>query len=149
MRALVERVDSAKVNVGKDTIAKIDKGLLVYIGIAQNDNEQDIEYIINKIVKLRIFEDREGKMNLDITQVAGQLLIIPAFTLQADTRKGNRPSFDQAAKPEYAKKLFEKLTKQLNQTHIPIQTGKFAEHMHIEAINNGPICILLDSKKLL
>ncbi len=146
MRVLIERVLSAKVLIDTEIFSQIDKGLLVYIGVADDDNINDIEYIAEKIRYLRIFEDDSGKMNLDISQVNGEILAISAFTLQASTKKGRRPSFDKAARPEKANELYQLLIEKLKAFSLNVKTGKFAAHMHIEAVNDGPICIIVDSK---
>ncbi len=148
MRALIERVSSAKVEVDGQAISAINIGLLVYLGVAEDDEPSDADYVADKIRYLRIFEDDAGKMNLDVMQIAGQVLVVPAFTLQADARKGRRPSFDNAAKPEKANELYQLLIDKLKARQLSVQTGKFAYHMHITAINDGPICILMDTQPI-
>jgi len=148
MRALVERVLEATVQVENQTIGKIGQGLLVYIGVEKGDGEPDVQYLVDKVRNLRVFEDEAGKMNLDIAQIGGSVLAISAFTLQADVRKGRRPSFDNAAVPELAKDLYQKVIQGLVQSGLTVQTGQFAAMMEVRAVNDGPICILLDSKRL-
>jgi len=148
MRALVERVLEATVLVEHQAIGQIGPGLLVYIGVEKGDGDSDVQYLVDKIRTLRIFEDEAGKMNLDIAQIGGSVLAISAFTLQADARKGRRPSFDNAAVPELAKDLYQKVVQGLIQSGLTVQTGQFAAMMEVRAVNAGPICILLDSKRL-
>ncbi len=145
MRVLIERVLSARVEIDGANFSEIGKGLLVYVGVSEDDEIKDVEYISDKISYLRIFEDDNGKMNLDIFQVGGEILAISAFTLQANARKGRRPSFDKAARPEKANRLYELLIDKLKSKGLAVKTGKFANHMNVQACNDGPICILLDS----
>ncbi|MBI2400888.1 MAG: D-tyrosyl-tRNA(Tyr) deacylase [Deltaproteobacteria bacterium] len=147
MRIVVQRVKKASVAVDGATKGEINKGLLVYAGVQKGDNASDIEYIASKLLGLRIFEDAEGKMNLDILQTGGEVLLISQFTLQGDCRKGRRPSFDQAETPEAARLLYEGLVKRLRES-VRVATGEFQSHMEVESINDGPVTMLLDSKKL-
>jgi D-aminoacyl-tRNA deacylase len=149
MRALVERVGEATVSVDGMAVGSIGEGLLVYVGVERSDGEADVEYIADKVRHLRVFEDDAGKMNLDVSQKGGQVLVISAFTLQADARKGRRPSFDNAADPEEANILYERVVQQLRKSGAQVQTGQFRAAMKVSAVNDGPICILLDSKRII
>lgn len=147
MRIVIQRVKRASVAVDEAIKGEIEKGLLVYAGVGKGDTDADIEYISSKLLGLRIFEDPEGKMNLDILQTGGEVLLISQFTLQGDCRKGRRPSFDQAETPEAARMLYEKLVKRIGES-VKVATGEFQSHMEVESINDGPVTMLLDSKKL-
>lgn len=148
MRAVVQRVSSASVSVGGETIASIDSGLLVLAAIGKGDSQQQVDYIANKLCELRIFEDDAGKMNLNVRQVAGAILLVSQFTLFGDARKGNRPSFDAAELPEAAQLLFNSLASTIQRLGTPVATGKFRAHMQVQLVNEGPITILIDSGKL-
>ncbi len=148
MRAFVERVSEACVKVNDEIIGRIGPGLLVYLGVEKGDSDADVAYIVEKIRYLRIFEDDAGKMNLEVSQAGGQILAISAFTLQADARKGRRPSFDNAASPELANDLYLKVVAGLTAAGLTVQTGRFAAKMAVTAVNNGPICLPLDSRRL-
>lgn len=148
MRAIVERVSQASVVVEEQVVGSIGRGLLVYVGVAQGDGEEDAAYLRDKIVGLRIFTDDTGKMNLSVGDVGGGLLVISAFALQADARKGRRPSFDAAADLELARALYDRLCEQLAQSGLAVARGIFRAKMHVSCVNEGPICILLDSKRL-
>jgi D-tyrosyl-tRNA(Tyr) deacylase len=147
MRAVVQRVSRAKVAVAGEVIAEIGNGFLVLLGVGKDDSEQDAEWLSEKIATLRVFEDSEGKMNLDISQVDGSMLIVSQFTLYADCRKGRRPGFDQAAPPETAEQLYNYFIEKVKAKGIPVQTGKFQAMMDVELVNQGPVTLLLDSKK--
>lgn len=148
MRAVVQRVSSASVSVEGETIASIGSGLLVLAAIGKGDSQQQVDYIANKLCELRIFEDDAGKMNLNVRQVAGTILLVSQFTLFGDARKGNRPSFDAAELPEAAQLLFNSLAATLQKLGTPVATGKFRAHMQVQSVNDGPITILIDSGKL-
>ena len=148
MRAVIQRVLQASVTIHGEVISSIKKGLLVYPGVAPDDSTEDVEYLVSKIHRLRIFEDNDGKMNLDILETGGSVLIVSAFTVHCDARKGRRPSFDTSAGPEQAEPLYDLFCEKLEQTGVPVQRGVFREYMHVDSINDGPICILLDSRKL-
>lgn len=148
MRAVVQRVLYASCEVKGEIAGKIDKGLLIFLGIGKDDNEADIDYIIDKVINLRIFEDESGKMNLSVKDVGGSILLISQFTLFGDVRKGRRPSFDSAMPPDNAEILYEKSIQKFKNTNIKIETGRFKEMMKISLLNDGPVTILLDSKKL-
>jgi len=148
VRAIVQRVKSASVKVDDELIGKIDLGLLVFLGIGQEDDQKDIEYLTGKIVNLRVFDDSDGKMNLSLLDTSGQLLVISQFTLYGDCRKGRRPSYDMAARPERAKSLYEDFIKHCNNKYnIKVETGEFQAEMMVELVNHGPVTLLLDSKK--
>ena len=145
MRLLVQRVSKASVEVDNKIIGKIDKGFLVFLGITHKDEEEIADYLVKKLLNLRVFEDENGKMNLSLKDVEGRLLIISQFTLYADTKKsGNRPSFTDAAKPEHAEKLYEYFIKKCKEERVNVQTGKFGADMKVELINDGPVTIMLE-----
>jgi D-tyrosyl-tRNA(Tyr) deacylase len=146
MRVLIQRVKSASVSVKGKRISEIEKGLLIFVGIGKEDADDDIEYMSRKISNLRIFEDEEGKMNLNMKQADGAVLSISQFTLYADTRKGNRPGFDQSAPPERAKALWERFNEALKNNGLEVKEGIFGAHMEVELTNDGPVTIWLDSK---
>ncbi|HWL94519.1 MAG TPA: D-aminoacyl-tRNA deacylase [Phycisphaerae bacterium] len=146
MRAIVQRVSRASVAVGESIIGRIESGLLVYIGVGHGDDKRDVEWLATKIRYLRIFEDSEGKMNLDVEQAAGAILAISSFSLFADAAKGRRPAFTDAAPPELANSLYERLCDRLAVLGIPVERGRFRETMAVESVNAGPINIWLDSK---
>jgi len=147
MKVVIQKVLQASVKVDNKYIANINEGLLVLVGIEDIDTEDDIQWLSKKIVNLRIFEDENGIMNNSVLQAKGEIIVVSQFTLQASTKKGNRPSYIKASKPEYAIPMYEKFITQI-QTDIgkQIQTGKFGADMKIELINNGPITIVIDSK---
>ena len=148
MRAVVQRVHEASVTVDDAVTGRIEQGLLVYVGVGQDDDEQDVRWLMDKITQLRIFNDDDGKMNLSVTDIRGGILVISAFALQADARKGRRPSFDAAAGPELAEELYDRLCETLTETGLTIARGVFRAHMDVASVNDGPICILLDSKRV-
>jgi D-aminoacyl-tRNA deacylase len=147
MKALLQRVDRAAVSVSGRVTGSIQKGLVAFIGIADNDTEKDIDYITDKIINLRIFPDEEGKFNISLSDLGYALLLVSQFTLLAETRKGRRPSFIHAAPPEKAEELFNKLVDIIRDRGVEVQTGEFQQHMIVEIINNGPVTIMLDSKE--
>lgn len=146
MKAVVQRVSHASVVIDESVVGKIDKGLLVLIGIEPDDTQADIDYISKKCLNLRIFEDDAGKMNLSVMEIGGELLVVSQFTLLGDARKGNRPSFIGAAVPEKAIPLYESLLVALRDK-IHVETGIFGADMKVSLLNDGPVTILLDSKK--
>jgi len=148
MRAVVQRVKEARVEVNGSRVSGISTGLLVYLGVQQADELGDVEYICDKIAGLRIFEDPTGKMNLSIQEVGGSLLLVSQFTLYGDCRKGKRPSFSEAAPPEKARTLYELLTTKCRERGIAVETGVFREMMKVYSINDGPVTLLLDSRKI-
>lgn len=147
MRAVVQRVTKATVEVNGEIVGSINRGLLVFAGIGKDDDEKDIEYMADKVINLRIFEDRERKMNLSVRQIDGEILCISQFTLFGDCRKGRRPNFTGAAPPEQAEHLYNCFCRLLEESGVGISTGKFQAMMRINAENDGPVTILLDSKK--
>lgn len=146
MKALIQRVKQAHVDIEGKTVGKISEGILLFLGIEKGDTESDIEYLVKKVSALRIFEDENKKMNLSLQDINGEILVVSQFTLSADCRKGNRPSFDKAEVPEKAKEMYLKFIEKLNGKGIKVQTGEFAAFMQIHLINNGPVTILIDSK---
>jgi D-tyrosyl-tRNA(Tyr) deacylase len=147
MRAVVQRVSRAQVAVDGEIVGEIDRGLLVLLGVAHADTEADADYLADKIVGLRIFEDENGKMNLDTAATGGGILVVSQFTLYGDVRRGKRPSFDAAASPERARQLYEYFVDRIRAAGFPCQTGRFQEMMQVELVNDGPVTILLDSTK--
>lgn len=148
MRAVVQRVKEARVDVDAREVGRIGKGLAILIGIAKDDKEGDIEYLVEKVTGLRIFEDKEGKMNLSVIDVKGEILVVSQFTLYGDCRNGRRPSFDQAAPPEVAEKLYNLFVKKIRERGIRVEIGRFRALMDVHLVNWGPVTILLDSRKL-
>ena len=146
MRALIQRVTKASVDIDGDSFNSINQGLVVFLGIGKNDSVLDVEYLINKILKLRIFEDDKNKMNFSIQDFNLDILMISQFTLYANCSKGNRPSFQDSAKPKLAEKLYDTFVNNLKKRKINVKTGKFGANMNIQLINQGPITIMLDSK---
>lgn len=148
MRALIQRVLQTSVTIAGDVVAKIDKGLLVYLGVEAGDTDADMEFILDKVSGLRIFEDDQGKMNLDVKQAGGSLLVVSAFTMLADARKGRRPSFDRAAEPAIAEQIYLRAVERWREMGLRVETGKFRAEMHVASINDGPVMQLLDSHRL-
>lgn len=146
MKAVVQRTARAGVSIDGETVGSIDRGLLVLLGIEPDDGEADIEYMVKKCSGLRIFEDENGKMNLSVQDVGGSILLVSQFTLLGDARKGNRPSFTGAAVPEKAIPIYERVIFELAK-RLPVQTGVFGADMQVELVNDGPVTILLDSKR--
>lgn len=149
MRAVVQRVDRASVTVDGSVTGSVKKGLLVLLGVAEGDTDKDLIYIVDKVTGLRIFEDENEKMNLSVQDVGGEILAVSQFTLCGDCRKGKRPSFDKAAKPDIANDYYERFVAACREKGIHVETGVFRAHMLVELVNNGPVTILLDSTKLL
>ena len=147
MKALLQRVTGASVSVGGEVVGKIGQGLVVFVGVANGDTEKDAQYLAQKTVSLRIFSDEEGKFNLSALDIKGELLVVSQFTLLADTRKGRRPSFIEAAPPAQAEKLFEQFVEQARSTGLKVETGRFQQYMQVEIHNDGPVTILLDSQE--
>ena len=144
----MQRVSRASVKVGDKITGEIGNGLLVLLGVEQGDTEGDADYLAEKVVGLRIFEDDAGKMNLNVAEVGGAVLTVSQFTLMGDVRRGKRPSFDAAARPERAKELYESFMEKIRALGLHCETGRFQEMMEVELVNTGPVTILLDSKKL-
>ena len=146
MKAVVQRVLKSNVIIDNDEKAEIKEGLMILVGFTYNDNEKDIEYIVKKVVNLRIFEE-DNKMNLSVMDINGEILLIHQFTLYADCRNGNRPSFTNALEPKLANELFKKTKIEFEKYNVNIKYGKFGSDMKVELINNGPVTIILDSKE--
>lgn len=147
MRAVVQRVTSARVTVGARITGEIGAGLLVLLGVEQNDGPQDVQYIAAKIRDLRIFQDDAGKMNLSVLDRQGGVLVVSQFTLSGDARNGRRPSFASAAPPDIARALYEDVVRELKTSGLRVETGEFQAMMHVALVNDGPVTILLDSRK--
>lgn len=147
MRAVVQRVKSASCKVDNEIVGKIDKGLLLFLGVGEGDEEKDLKYLVDKVLGLRIFSDENGKMNLSLEDVKVEILIISQFTLYGDVRKGKRPSFTRSAAPELGEKFYEMFIEMVKSRGIQAQTGVFGADMDIELINDGPVTILVDSEK--
>ncbi|MBZ5720532.1 MAG: D-tyrosyl-tRNA(Tyr) deacylase [Acidobacteriia bacterium] len=147
MRAVVQRVSQAQVSVGQEVTGKIGRGLLVLLGVGQADTDSDADYLAEKIVGLRIFEDADGKMNLGLGDVGGAVLAVSQFTLYGDVRRGKRPSFDAAAPPQTARRLYEYFVEKIRSMGLTCETGRFQEMMQVQLVNDGPVTILLDSTK--
>lgn len=148
MRAVVQRVTSASVVVNKQEVSSIGHGLLVFLGVGKNDKDEDTAYLAEKIVNLRIFEDQENKMNLSVKDVGGEILAVSQFTLYGDCRQGRRPGFSDAAPGQTADLLYQSFVRKLSEQGIAVKTGIFREHMNIKLENDGPVTMLLDSRKL-
>lgn len=149
MKALIQRITQAKVEIDNKIVGEIGPGFLILLGVGQNDTERDIDYLVNKIINLRVFADEKNKFNLSIKDIKGSLLIVSQFTLFADTKKGNRPGFTNAAPPAAAVNLYNKFVEKCKATGLNTQTGLFATHMQISLVNDGPVTIMLDSKEKL
>jgi D-tyrosyl-tRNA(Tyr) deacylase len=147
MKALLQRVTAAQVTVEGEVVGKIGHGLVVFIGVANDDTTDDIDYLVRKIVELRIFDDADGKFNLSARDVEGELLLVSQFTLLANTRRGRRPGFTDAAPPEIAEALFNKFVEQVRTTGLKVETGRFQTHMHVAINNDGPVTIFIDSRE--
>ncbi len=147
MRAVVQRVTSSEVSVDKEVTGSIKKGLMVLLGVAEEDTKKDIDYMVDKIVNLRIFEDEDEKMNLSLKDVNGELLVVSQFTLFGDCRKGRRPGFTGAANPDIADEYYLEFVEKAKNMGINVQTGRFRSHMMVELVNDGPVTLLIDSKK--
>ena len=149
MKALLQRVTGASVSVGGEVVGKIGQGLVVFVGVASGDTEKDLQYLVQKTVSLRIFPDEAGKFNLSALDIKGELLVVSQFTLLADTRKGRRPGFSEAAPPAEAEALFEQFVEESRSTGLKVATGRFQQYMQVEIHNDGPVTILLDSREKL
>ena len=147
MKALLQRVTGASVSIGGEVVGEIGRGLVVLVGVASGDTEKDIDYLVQKMVNLRIFPDDAGRFNLSALDIQGELLLVSQFTLLADTRKGRRPSFAEAAPPDEAEGLFRRFVEQARATGLRVETGRFQQYMQVEIHNDGPVTILLDSRE--
>ncbi|NLY73583.1 MAG: D-tyrosyl-tRNA(Tyr) deacylase [Tissierellia bacterium] len=147
MRCVIQRVSGAHVTVDKQVTGSINKGFMILLGIEENDEVEDLDYLVKKISGMRIFEDEEGKMNLNLEAVKGDILLISQFTLYGNTRKGNRPSFVRSARPEKAEAMYEEMARKLRERGHRVEMGVFGAHMDVELVNDGPVTILLDSRK--
>jgi len=147
MRAVVQRVSRARVTVAGEVTGEIGTGLLVLLGVTEGDQPTDASYLAEKLIGLRIFPDAEGKMNLSLAEIGGAMLVVSQFTLLGDCRKGRRPSFITAARPEFAVPLYQQFVAELRERGITVGTGRFQEHMDVELVNDGPVTLLVDSRK--
>jgi len=147
MRAVVQRVTRAQVTMQGEVTGKIGRGIAVLLAVGNDDTKSDADYLVEKIVGLRIFEDDGGKMNLSVADIRGEILVVSQFTLYGDVRRGKRPSFDAAAPPQRARELYEYLVERIRATGLVCETGRFQETMQLELVNDGPVTILLDSAK--
>jgi D-tyrosyl-tRNA(Tyr) deacylase len=148
MRAVIQRVSRAKVTVEGEITGEIGRGVLVLLGVSRSDSEKEADYLLEKILNLRIFEDRDGKMNLSLLDVGGELLVVSQFTLYGDARRGRRPSYIEAAAPDEANRLYEYFVAEARKKISKVETGRFQAMMDVELVNDGPVTILLDSTKL-
>ena len=146
MRAVIQRVKQSLVTVGNQTVGKIGNGLLVFLGVAEQDGNRDADYLADKIANLRVFEDENGKMNRSLLETSGEMLVVSQFTLLGDCRKGRRPSFINAAGPDQANALYERFVSLVRQKGISVQTGQFQTMMAVSLINDGPVTLILESK---
>lgn len=147
MKAVVQRVAGARVEVDGEVIGSVDRGLLVYLGVADGDSERDLAWMADKVSGLRIFQDEQGKMNRDVVDIDGALLVVSQFTLLGDCRKGRRPSFAGAMAPEPAERLYESFVGALREKGLPVATGRFRADMKVHSLNDGPITMLIDSRE--
>lgn len=147
MRAVVQRVVSAEVRVEGEVVGAVGKGLLVLVGVEEGDSQEDVSFISRKVLNLRVFDDSKGRMDLSVTDVEGEVLLISQFTLFGDCRKGSRPSFSRAASPKIAEELYLQLRDRILQGGISIQTGQFRARMEVSSINEGPVTLIVDSKQ--
>jgi D-tyrosyl-tRNA(Tyr) deacylase len=148
MKAVLQRVKQASVQVDGQVVGTIGEGLLVLLGIAKTDQLSDVDYLAAKIAHLRIFADASGKMNLSLLEAGGAMLVVSQFTLYGDCRKGRRPSFDEAARPENARSLYERFVGQVRAAGIPVETGIFQAHMAVSLVNDGPVTLIVESKNV-
>ncbi len=147
MKALLQRVTRASVSIGGEVVGSIGRGLVVLVGVADGDTEKDAQYLVQKTVNLRIFSDEAGRFNLSALDIKGELLVVSQFTLLANTRKGRRPSFTEAAPPAQAEELFGRFVEYAGATGLKVETGRFQQYMQVEIHNDGPVTVLLDSRE--
>jgi D-tyrosyl-tRNA(Tyr) deacylase len=147
MRAVVQRVAGARVRVGERLVGEIGQGLLVLLGVGTGDGEADVRYVANKIREMRVFEHDGKPMDRSVTDVGGAVLLVSQFTLYGDIRKGRRPAFDEACAPDEARRLYEEVVRELRAANVPVSTGEFQAMMHVELVNDGPVTILVDSRR--
>jgi D-tyrosyl-tRNA(Tyr) deacylase len=148
MRAVIQRVSEAKVEVEGKVVGQITAGLLVYLGVGKEDTETDAQFMAEKLVNLRIFADEAGKMNRSVIDIGGGVLLVSQFTLYGDCRRGRRPGFDAAGEPTLAERLYEKVAELIAAEDVPVEKGAFGAHMHVTSLNDGPVTFLLDSSRL-
>lgn len=148
MRAVVQRVTSGRVTIGEELVGEIGRGLVVLLGVGKGDSSQDVDYLVEKIINLRVFDDPEGKMNLSLLDVQGEMLVVSQFTLFGDCRKGRRPSFTNAAVPERADLLYNEFVQKVVARGVAVATGRFQALMQVDIHNDGPVTLLVDSKKI-
>lgn len=146
MRIVIQRVSKASVAVDEEVVGQIGRGFMVLVGVEEADSQEDVDYLVRKTANMRIFEDEEGKMNISLKDIGGQILSISQFTLHANTKKGNRPSFVDAAKPDHSLPLYEAYNEGLRQEGLTVETGEFGADMQISLTNDGPVTIIIDSK---
>jgi len=147
VRAVVQRVSRAEVRVDGEVVGSIGQGLLVYAGVESGDADPDVELMAGKVTGLRVFEDPDGRMNLDVLDAGGGVLVVSQFTLLGDARKGRRPSFVRAEAPDKANAIYEALVRTIKDKGVPVEAGRFQAHMEVDAVNDGPVTILLDTRK--
>jgi len=147
VKALLQRVSGASVSVAGEVVGRIGRGLVIFVGVANGDTEKDAQYLAQRTVNMRLFSDEAGRFNLSALDIQGELLLVSQFTLLADTKKGRRPSFTEAAPPTQAEQLFEQFAGQVRATGLKVETGRFQQYMQVEIHNDGPVTILLDSKR--
>jgi len=145
VRVVIQRVSEARVSVGMEITAAIGPGLCILLGIGREDQERDADFLADKIMKLRIFDDAQGKMNRSVAECGGELMVVSQFTLCGDWRKGNRPSFSDAAAPELAERLYQYFVQRLRDSNLRVATGRFQSHMQVSLVNDGPVTFVLDS----
>jgi D-tyrosyl-tRNA(Tyr) deacylase len=146
MKALIQKVTSAHVEVDHEIVGQIERGLLVFLGVTHEDSEKDIDYLVNKIVNLRLFEGEKGAFDQSATDNQREILIVSQFTLYASCKKGRRPDFTAAAKPEIAEALYDRFAQKMRDTGLPVATGQFGAHMEVKLVNDGPVTLMIDSR---